>query len=55
MKAMQGRIPGLLMVKGGKAMDMLKQFNQGYEWGFLLMFESPDAVSGYLDHPVHKP
>jgi hypothetical protein len=31
-KGMVGKIPGLLSVETGKAMEITKRFNQGYEW-----------------------
>ena len=54
-EAMMGQTPGLLSVKTGKAMDVTKQFNQGYEWGLVLKFENPEVIPPYLDHPAHKP
>ncbi|KIW95574.1 uncharacterized protein Z519_04159 [Cladophialophora bantiana CBS 173.52] len=54
-KAMVGQIPGLLSVDAGKAMEITRSFNQGYEWGLILTFESPDVMPPYLEHPAHKP
>ncbi|KEF52955.1 uncharacterized protein A1O9_10861 [Exophiala aquamarina CBS 119918] len=54
-KAMAGQIPGLLAVETGKAIDITKQFNQGYEWGLVLTFENVQVIGPYLDHPAHKP
>jgi hypothetical protein len=52
---MLGKIPGLLSVKTGKAMDITKQFNKGYEWGLVLTFERPEFIGPYIDHPAHTP
>jgi hypothetical protein len=54
-KGMVGKIPGLLSVETGKAMEITKQFNQGYECGLVLIFDGPKFIGPYLDHPAHKP
>lgn len=54
-KEMVAKIPGLLAVETGRAMEITKQFNQGYEWGLVLTFEGPEVIGPYLDHPAHKP
>lgn len=54
-KDMMGQIPGLLSVETGKAMEITKRFNQGYEWGLVLTFEGPEVIGPYLEHPAHTP
>ena len=50
-KALKGQVPGLLDVQAGANQHTV---NQGYTYGFVMTFESEEALKGYSPHPAHK-
>ena len=50
-KALGGQIPGLLEVQAGVNQH---QANQGYTHGFVMTFESEEALKAYPPHPAHR-
>ena len=50
-KALKGQIPGLMEVQVGVNPHMA---NQGYTHGFVMTFESKEALKAYSPHPAHK-
>jgi len=50
-KALKGQIPGLVEVQVGVNRHTV---NQGYTHGFVMTFESEEALKAYSPHPAHK-
>ncbi len=50
-KALKGQIPGLMEIQTGVNQHMV---NQGYTHGFVMTFESEEALKAYSPHPAHK-
>lgn len=53
MKAMVGRIPGLLDMEYG-SYDSSEGLNDGFTHGFIMTFDSPASREAYLPHPIHE-
>ncbi len=53
MKAMVGKIPGLLSMEHGPY-DSSEGFNEGYTHGFIMTFDSPESREANLPHPIHE-
>ncbi|WP_210509165.1 Dabb family protein [Naasia sp. SYSU D00057] len=51
-RAMADAIPGILALEEGPSVSP-EGLEQGFEWGLVVTFESPEARDGYLPHPVH--
>ena len=51
-RAMADAIPGILALEEGPSVSP-EGLEQGFEWGLIVTFESPEARDGYLPHPVH--
>ena len=50
-KALKGQIPGLIEVQAGVNQHTV---HQGYTYGFVMTFESEEALRAYSPHPAHK-
>jgi Stress responsive A/B Barrel Domain len=50
-KALKGQIPGLMEVQTGVNQHTA---HQGYTHGFVMTFESEEALKAYSPHPTHK-
>ncbi|HEY9690974.1 MAG TPA: Dabb family protein [Oculatellaceae cyanobacterium] len=46
-------IPGIIYFVGGKY-SSTENLNQGYNYGFLMTFESAEARDAYIVHPEHE-
>lgn len=49
-----GTIPGVLSVEEGHSSSP-EGMEGGYDYGFVVTFDSAEARDAYLDHPVHRP
>jgi hypothetical protein len=54
MRAMQGKIPGLLEVNCGPYDENEEQLHDGFTHGFVMAFESRTSRDAYLPHPEHE-
>ena len=52
-RAMADAIPGITALEEGPSVSP-EGIEQGFEWGLVVTFESPEARDGYLPHPVHR-
>lgn len=53
MKAMVGKIPGLLSMEHG-LYQSTEGLNDGYTHGFIMTFDNADNRDAYLPHPEHE-
>lgn len=53
MKAMVGKIPGLLEMEHGPY-DSTEGLNDGFTHGFIMTFDGPESREAYLPHPEHE-
>jgi hypothetical protein len=53
MKSLVGKVPGLLEVLHGSYMGS-EGLNDGFSHGFIMTFESVEALEAYLPHPEHE-
>ncbi len=53
MKAMVGKIPGLLSMEHGPYSGN-EGLNDSFTHGFLMNFDSEESRDNYLPHPVHE-
>jgi Stress responsive A/B Barrel Domain len=52
-RAMAEAIPGILALEEGPSVSP-EGLEQGFDWGLVVTFDSPEARDGYLPHPVHQ-
>ncbi len=50
---MVGRIPGIVRVDEGPS-ESPEGLEQGFDWGLVVTFDSPESRDGYIPHPVHR-
>lgn len=52
-QALQQAIPGIVKMQVGKNLNSSN--NQGYAYGFVMVFADATAYKGYAPHPAHQP
>ena len=52
-KLMLGKVPGLLAIEFGKALEMFKAYGNGFDLGAVVTLSKPEDFGAYTNHPLH--
>ena len=50
---MLGKVPGLLGIEFGKALEMLKAHGHGFDLGAVVTLSKSEDFEAYANHPLH--
>ena len=50
---MLGKVPGLLAIEFGKALEMFKAHGHGFDLGAVVTLSKPEDFGVYANHPLH--